>query len=35
MSAIGLDLSERFQTPVIMLSDLDLGMNKHITEPLS
>jgi 2-oxoglutarate/2-oxoacid ferredoxin oxidoreductase subunit alpha len=35
MGAHGLDLAERFQTPVIMLSDLDLGMNEHITEPLS
>lgn len=34
MSAEGLDLAERFQTPVMMLSDLDLGMNEHITEPL-
>ena len=34
MAARGLDLAERFQTPVIMLSDLDLGMNEHITEPL-
>ncbi len=35
MSALGLDLAERFQTPIIMLSDLDLGMNEHITKPLS
>lgn len=34
MTALGLDLAERFQTPVIMLSDLDLGMNEHITKPL-
>ena len=34
MAAKGLDLAERFQTPVIMLSDLDLGMNEHLTEPL-
>jgi len=32
--ALGLDLAERFQTPVIMMSDLDLGMNEHMTEPL-
>ena len=27
------DLAERFQTPVIVLSDLDLGMNNWMTEP--
>ncbi len=29
------DLAERIQTPVIMLSDLDLGMNEWMTAPLS
>ena len=28
------DLSERLQTPVIVVSDLDLGMNDHMSEPL-
>ncbi len=28
------DLAEELQTPVIMLTDLDLGMNDHISEPL-
>ena len=28
------DLAERIQTPVIMLSDLELGMNEWMTEPL-
>ncbi len=28
------DLAERLQTPVIMMSDLDLGMNFHMTAPL-
>ena len=28
------DLAERLQTPVIMLSDLDLGMNDHMSDPL-
>lgn len=28
------DLAERFQTPVFVLSDLDLGMNSWMTEPL-
>lgn len=27
------DLAERFQTPVLVLSDLDLGMNNWMTEP--
>lgn len=27
------DLAERLQTPVIIMSDLDLGMNDHISEP--
>jgi 2-oxoglutarate ferredoxin oxidoreductase subunit alpha len=27
------DLAERFQTPVVVLSDLDLGMNNWMTEP--
>lgn len=34
MSAQAFDLAEQLQTPVIMLSDLDLGMNDHISEPL-
>ncbi|PZR59710.1 MAG: 2-oxoacid:acceptor oxidoreductase subunit alpha [Candidatus Meridianibacter frigidus] len=29
------DLSDRFQTPVFVLSDLDLGMNSWITKPLA
>jgi 2-oxoglutarate ferredoxin oxidoreductase subunit alpha len=29
------DLAERFQTPVFVLSDLDLGMNSWLTPPLS
>jgi 2-oxoglutarate/2-oxoacid ferredoxin oxidoreductase subunit alpha len=28
------DLAEHFQTPVIMLTDLDLGMNDHMSAPL-
>jgi 2-oxoglutarate/2-oxoacid ferredoxin oxidoreductase subunit alpha len=28
------DLAEHFQTPVIMLTDLDLGMNDHMSPPL-
>ena len=34
MTVIGLDLAERFQTPVIMMSDLDLGMNTHMSDPI-
>ncbi len=34
MGALGLDLADRFQTVVFMMSDLDLGMNEHLTEPL-
>jgi 2-oxoglutarate ferredoxin oxidoreductase subunit alpha len=30
----GFDLAERLQTPVIIMSDLDLGMNDHVSEPL-
>lgn len=29
------DLAEQFQTPVIVLSDLDLGMNNWMTEPFT
>ncbi len=29
------DLADRLQTPVIIMSDLDLGMNDHICAPLS
>jgi len=34
MTADAFDLAEELQTPVIMLTDLDLGMNDHISEPL-
>ncbi|HXB42103.1 MAG TPA: 2-oxoacid:acceptor oxidoreductase subunit alpha [Bacteroidia bacterium] len=33
MTADAFDLAEQFQTPVIMLTDLDLGMNDHVSEP--
>jgi len=33
MAALSFDLAEHMQTPVIMLSDLDLGMNDWISEP--
>lgn len=34
MSAQSFDLAERLQTPIIIMSDLDLGMNEHLSEPL-
>jgi len=34
MTADAFDLAERLQTPVIMMTDLDLGMNDHVTDPL-
>jgi 2-oxoglutarate ferredoxin oxidoreductase subunit alpha len=33
MTADAFDLAEQLQTPVIMLTDLDLGMNDHMSEP--
>ena len=33
--ATAFDLAERLQTLVLVLSDLDLGMNVHITEPFA
>ena len=34
MTADAFDLTEHLQTPVIIMTDLDLGMNDHVTEPL-
>ncbi len=34
MMADAFDLAERFQTPVMVMSDLDLGMNNHMSPPL-
>jgi 2-oxoglutarate/2-oxoacid ferredoxin oxidoreductase subunit alpha len=34
MTALAFDLTEQLQTPVIVMTDLDLGMNDHVTEPL-
>jgi len=33
-TAAAFDLSERLQTPVLLISDLDLGMNDHMCPPL-
>ena len=35
MGALSFDLADRLQTPVILLSDLDLGMNDNLSEPLA
>ncbi len=35
MTAMAFDLTERLQTPVIVITDLDLGMNDHITDELT
>lgn len=35
MAAMTLDLADRLQTVVIMMSDLDLGMNEHMTDELT
>jgi len=34
MTAEAFDLAELLQTPIIMMTDLDLGMNDHMTDPL-
>jgi 2-oxoglutarate ferredoxin oxidoreductase subunit alpha len=34
MTAAAFDLTERLQTPVIVVTDLDLGMNDHVSPPL-
>src|SRR4029077_9310070 len=33
MTADSFDLAEQLQTPIIMMSDLDLGMNDHLCPP--
>ncbi len=34
MTAESFDLAEEFQTPIILMTDLDLGMNDHVSDPL-
>ncbi|HTQ77606.1 MAG TPA: 2-oxoacid:acceptor oxidoreductase subunit alpha [Burkholderiales bacterium] len=34
-AAMGLDLAERLQTPVFLMTDLDIGMNHRLTKPLT
>lgn len=33
LTAAAFDLSEQLQTPIILLTDLDLGMNDHVSDP--
>lgn len=33
MTADAMDLAEQLQTPIIMLTDLELGMNDHLSDP--
>ena len=35
LTATAFDLAERLQTPVMVMTDLDLGMNDHMSEPLA
>lgn len=35
MTADAFDLAEQLQTPIIMLTDLELGMNDHLSQPLN
>lgn len=35
LTAQAFDLAERLQTPVIVMTDLDLGMNDHVSRPLT
>jgi len=35
LTADAFDLAERLQTPIIILTDLDIGMNECLSEPLS
>lgn len=35
MTATALDLAERLQTPVMVMTDLDLGMNDHMSDALT
>jgi 2-oxoglutarate ferredoxin oxidoreductase subunit alpha len=34
-AAMSFDLAERLQTPIILMTDLDLGMNDNMSEPLA
>jgi 2-oxoglutarate/2-oxoacid ferredoxin oxidoreductase subunit alpha len=34
LTALSFDLAELLQTPILVMTDLDLGMNDHLSEPL-
>ncbi|HMQ47104.1 MAG TPA: 2-oxoacid:acceptor oxidoreductase subunit alpha [Saprospiraceae bacterium] len=34
LTATAFDLADRIQTPILVMTDLDLGMNDHLTAPL-
>lgn len=33
LTALSFDLAEQFQTPILVITDLDLGMNDYVTRP--
>ena len=35
MTSTAFDLADRLQTPVLLMTDLDLGMNDHMSDPLT
>ncbi|WP_353480775.1 2-oxoacid:acceptor oxidoreductase subunit alpha [Haliscomenobacter sp.] len=35
LQALSFDLADRLQTPIIVMIDLDLGMNEHLSPPLT
>lgn len=35
LTALSFDLADRFQTPVMVMTDLDLGMNDYVTRPFA
>lgn len=35
LTAMSFDLAERLQTPIMVMTDLDLGMNDHMSEPFA
>jgi 2-oxoglutarate ferredoxin oxidoreductase subunit alpha len=35
LGAVAFDLAERLQTPVLVMSDLDIGMNEWVTDPFA
>jgi len=35
LTATAFDLAERLQTPIMVMTDLDLGMNDHMSDPLT